>query len=78
MSCVAYSFCNSPDLYSSFRFFFDAFNTDWSCGHCLEQCLCLPYMMNYDTIHRKYDGTVEADGDSLVVDGRLLCPTLVT
>ena len=23
-----------------------------------------------DTIHGKYDGTVEADGDSLVVDGQ--------
>lgn len=32
MSCVAYSFCNSPDLYSSFRFFFVAFNT----GQCRE------------------------------------------
>ena len=23
----------------------------------------------YDTIHGKYDGTVEVDGDSLVIDG---------
>lgn len=30
----------------------------------------LAYMMKYDTIHGKYDGTVEADGDSLVVDGQ--------
>ena len=25
--------------------------------------------MKYDTIHGKYDGTVEVDGDSLIVDG---------
>ena len=30
----------------------------------------LAYMMKYDTIHGKYDGTVEVDGDSLVVDGQ--------
>merc|ERR1712039_174970 len=29
----------------------------------------LAYMMKYDTIHGKYDGTIEADGDSLVIDG---------
>jgi len=29
----------------------------------------LAYMMRYDTIHGKYDGTIETDGDSLVVDG---------
>ena len=27
-----------------------------------------------DTIHGKYDGTVEADGDSLVVDGQTPTP----
>ncbi|CAE7575597.1 GAPC1 [Symbiodinium natans] len=27
-------------------------------------------MMKYDTIHGKYDGTVEVDGDSLVIDGQ--------
>ena len=30
----------------------------------------LAYMMKYDSIHGKYDGTVEVDGDSLVVDGQ--------
>merc|ERR1712087_63177 len=30
----------------------------------------LAYMMKYDTIHGKYDGTIEADGDSLVIDGQ--------
>jgi glyceraldehyde 3-phosphate dehydrogenase len=29
----------------------------------------LAYMMKYDTIHGRYDGTVEVDGDSLVIDG---------
>merc|ERR1712139_46265 len=29
----------------------------------------LAYMMKYDTIHGRYDGTIEADGDSLVIDG---------
>jgi glyceraldehyde 3-phosphate dehydrogenase len=29
----------------------------------------LAYMMKYDTIHGKYDGTIVVDGDSLVVDG---------
>jgi len=29
----------------------------------------LAYMMKYDSIHGKYDGTVEPDGDSLVIDG---------
>ena len=30
---------------------------------------CMTYLMKYDTIHGKYDGTIEADGDSLVIDG---------
>merc|ERR1719284_54756 len=30
----------------------------------------LAYMFKYDTIHGKYDGTIEVDGDSLVVDGK--------
>jgi glyceraldehyde 3-phosphate dehydrogenase len=30
----------------------------------------LAYMMKYDSIHGRYDGTIEADGDSLVVDGK--------
>jgi len=30
----------------------------------------LAYMMKYDTIHGKYDGTIEVDGDSLVIDGQ--------
>ena len=30
----------------------------------------LAYMMKYDTIHGKYDGTIVAGGDSLVIDGR--------
>merc|ERR1712054_381315 len=30
----------------------------------------LAYMMKYDTIHGKYDGTIEAVGDSLVIDGQ--------
>merc|ERR1712039_319310 len=29
----------------------------------------LAYMMKYDTIHGTYDGTIEAKGDSLVIDG---------
>jgi len=29
----------------------------------------LAYMFKYDTIHGRYDGTIEVDGDSLVVDG---------
>merc|ERR1719183_2254978 len=29
----------------------------------------MAYMMKYDTVHGTYDGTVEADGDSLVIDG---------
>merc|ERR1711920_267105 len=30
----------------------------------------LAYMFKYDTIHGKYDGNIEVDGDSLVVDGK--------
>merc|ERR1711933_204354 len=30
----------------------------------------LAYQMKYDSIHGRYDGTVEVDGDSLVVDGK--------
>mmetsp|Transcript_36691 Transcript_36691/g.86026 ORF Transcript_36691/g.86026 Transcript_36691/m.86026 type:complete len:425 (+) Transcript_36691:93-1367(+) len=30
----------------------------------------LAYMFKYDTIHGQYDGTIEVDGDSLVVDGQ--------
>nr|BAG11484.1 glyceraldehyde-3-phosphate dehydrogenase [Lepidodinium chlorophorum] len=29
----------------------------------------LAYLMKYDTIHGTYDGTIEADGDSLIIDG---------
>jgi glyceraldehyde 3-phosphate dehydrogenase len=29
----------------------------------------LAYMMKYDTIHGRYDGTIVPDGDSLVIDG---------
>merc|ERR1712039_739953 len=29
----------------------------------------LAYQMKYDSIHGRYDGTIEADGDSLVIDG---------
>merc|ERR1712113_152988 len=29
----------------------------------------LAYQMKYDSIHGRYDGTVEVDGDSLVIDG---------
>merc|ERR1719328_1006835 len=27
-------------------------------------------MMKYDSIHGRYDGTVEVDGDALVIDGK--------
>jgi len=30
----------------------------------------LAYQMKYDSIHGRYDGTIEADGDSLVIDGQ--------
>jgi len=30
----------------------------------------LAYQMKYDSIHGRYDGTVEVDGDSLVIDGK--------
>merc|ERR1712176_41308 len=30
----------------------------------------LAYQMKYDSIHGRYDGTVEVDGDSLVIDGQ--------
>ena len=30
----------------------------------------LAYMMKYDTVHGVYDGTVETDGDALVIDGQ--------
>ena len=34
----------------------------------------MAYMIKYDSVHGKYDGTVEADGDSLVIDGhRVKC-----
>merc|ERR1712039_735305 len=29
----------------------------------------LAYQMKYDSIHGRYDGTIEVDGDSLVIDG---------
>merc|ERR1711976_925660 len=29
----------------------------------------MAYQMKYDSIHGRYDGTIEADGDSLVIDG---------
>merc|ERR1711972_1238456 len=29
----------------------------------------LAYQMKYDSIHGRYQGTIEADGDSLVIDG---------
>ncbi len=30
----------------------------------------LAYLLKYDTIHGKFDGTVEADGDALVINGK--------
>merc|ERR1719261_1689836 len=30
----------------------------------------LAYQMKYDSIHGRYDGTIEADGDSLIIDGK--------
>merc|ERR1711933_401970 len=30
----------------------------------------LAYQMKYDTIHGRYDGSIEVDGDSLVIDGK--------
>merc|ERR1712018_436286 len=30
----------------------------------------LAYQMKYDSIHGRYDGTIEVDGDSLVIDGK--------
>ena len=30
----------------------------------------LAYLLKYDTVHGRYDGTVEADGEHLVVDGK--------
>merc|ERR1712078_209474 len=30
----------------------------------------IAYQMKYDSIHGRYDGTVEVDGDSLVIDGK--------
>merc|ERR1712060_979298 len=30
----------------------------------------LAYQMKYDSIHGRYDGTIVADGDSLVIDGK--------
>merc|ERR1712039_763049 len=30
----------------------------------------LAYQMKYDSIHGRYDGTIEVDGDSLVIDGQ--------
>merc|ERR1719159_2106656 len=30
----------------------------------------MAYQFKYDSIHGKYDGTVEVDGDSLVIDGQ--------
>merc|ERR1711879_999920 len=30
----------------------------------------LAYLMKYDSIHGKYPGTIEADGDSLIIDGQ--------
>merc|ERR1711976_485926 len=30
----------------------------------------LAYQMKYDSIHGRYDGTIDADGDSLIIDGQ--------
>ncbi|MDC0643838.1 glyceraldehyde 3-phosphate dehydrogenase N-terminal domain-containing protein, partial [Flavobacteriaceae bacterium] len=29
----------------------------------------LAYLLNYDSVHGKYDGTVEVEGNDLIVDG---------
>ena len=34
------------------------------------ECDTVRYMMECDTVHGKYDGTIVADGDSLVIDGQ--------
>jgi glyceraldehyde 3-phosphate dehydrogenase len=33
-------------------------------------CEYMAYQMKYDSIHGRYDGTIEADGDFLIVDGK--------
>ena len=30
----------------------------------------LAYLLKYDSVHGKYDGTIEIDGNNLVVDGQ--------
>ena len=29
----------------------------------------MAYQLKYDSVHGKYDGTIEVDGDKLIVDG---------
>lgn len=33
----------------------------------------MAYMLKYDSVHGKFDGTVEADGDALIVNGQRIC-----
>merc|ERR1719198_9100 len=40
-----------------------------NCGYDAEY---MAYQFKYDTIHGRYDGTVEVDGDTLVVDGNII------
>merc|ERR1719231_1524942 len=35
-------------------------------------CEYMAYQMKYDSIHGRYDGTIEADGDFLIVDGNVV------
>ena len=53
---VARIMCKSPE--SDLKLI----NTGASCEY-------MAYQMKYDSIHGRYDGTVEADGDFLIVDG---------
>ena len=53
---VARIMCKSPE--SDLKLI----NTGASCEY-------MAYQMKYDSIHGRYDGTIEADGDFLIVDG---------
>jgi len=53
---VARIMCKSPE-------------TDLKLINSGASCEYMAYQMKYDSIHGRYDGTIEADGDFLIVDG---------
>ena len=45
-------------------------NINWVAVNDITDAKTLAYLFKYDSVHKKYNGTVEHTDDSLVIDGK--------